>query len=423
MIYYDGNDPERAKAIAEEIVADGRALLVIGHSVSATSLAAGPIYAAAGIAAITPTATADDVTEGNPWYFRTVFDNRSQGFLIAAYLHEVLAVDRISIVSGNRDYGLSLAEGVIAAFSQEGEIAQTLEIDTASGELDASLAKAVAALRAEPDPGTIVLAMQADVGLRAVAAIRAAQINAPLLGGDALGTDAFLASLAGLSAAETGPGFTTDGLMAASPLIVDSLTSESLRWFDAFRDAYGFAPTWRGATAYDAAIAAGVALRSANVDGAAEARREERTRIRDELVALNGPATAAQGLLGPIFFDESRTTPRTAFFGVARDGLYASAPEQLRPYTLSAGISMEEDIASGMAMEVEGQMLQRERVVFAGINMNEIGELDTANPSFSADFFLWFNYTGADDAVDVVFLNAVDARLVTRRPCADRRRG
>ena len=128
------------------------------------------------------------------------------------------------------------------------------------------------------------------------------------------------------------------------------------------------------------------AMRSADVDGAAEDRAQERTRIRDALVALDGPQTAVPGLLGPIYFDETRTTPRTAFFGVARDGLYVSAPEQLRPYSPSAGVGMAEDMASGMAMEVEGQMLQRERVVFAGININEIGELDTANPSFYGRF-------------------------------------
>ena len=145
--------------------------------------------------------------------------------------------------------------------------------------------------------------------------------------------------------------------------------------------------------------------------GAAQDRSQERERIRDALVALDETGSAVPGLLGPIYFDETRTTPRAAFFGVARDGSYASAPEQLRPYSPSAGVGLEEDLVSGMAMDVEGQMLQRERVVFAGVNTNEIGELDTTNPSFYADFFLWFNYTGSDDAADVTFLNAVDPDL------------
>ena len=42
------------------------------------------------------------------------------------------------------------------------------------------------------------------------------------------------------------------------------------------------------------------------------------------------------------------------------------------------------------------------------LNINELGELDTTNPSFYADFFVWFNYTGDADATDVFFVNAVD---------------
>ena len=67
LIFDDQNDPKKAKQVAQEIVDDDRVMLVIGHSTSSTSVAASPIYEAAGLPAITSTATADNVTQ-SPWY-------------------------------------------------------------------------------------------------------------------------------------------------------------------------------------------------------------------------------------------------------------------------------------------------------------------------------------------------------------------
>ena len=408
LVYDDENDPEMARTVAEQIVADGRAVAVVGHRTSPTSLAAAPIYAAAKIPAITGSATADALTADHPWYFRTVFDNRMQGTLIAAYIRYVLDEPRISIVAGTADYGQSLAEGVVAAFTRDGTIVQQLELNTQGDRFDESLASAVATLRAESDPGVIVIALQADVATPAVEAIRAAGITAQIVGGDAMGSDTFLESLADPEASE--------GLIAASPLIMDSLTRESLRWFDAFQSRYDREPTWRGATVYDAAIVLTAALRSAGVTGEAGARAAERTGVRNALAAFDGPERAAPGLLGPIYFDENRTTPRTAYFGIARAGQYISAPEQLHWYAAASGLGPEDDLTSGAAIEIEGKLLEKQRIVFAGININEVGELDTANPSFYADFFLWFNYRGDDSATDVVFTNAVKSKLVLGDP-------
>src|SRR3954469_4953189 len=162
---------------------------------------------------------------------------------------------------------------------------------------------------------------------------------------------------------------------AASPLVMDSLTSESLRWFNAYRTAYGSDPTWRGATTYDAAIATVAALRAAGVTGEAAARADERLRTREALASFNRPETAIPGLLGPIYFDATRTTPRAAAFEIARDGQYYSAFDQLRPYAPTTGLNVEDDLQSGAAVRVGEQVLERQRVVFTGVNLNQIRDL------------------------------------------------
>lgn len=411
--FNDAGDLQTAENIAHQIVADNRILLVIGHRTSTTSLAAAPIYAAAGLPAITGSATADALTQGTPWYFRTIFDNESQGKLIAAYARNVLGADHISVLNGTGDYGRSLATGVIGGFGSSGGIRHVLEIDESSAErLDATVSTAVTTLASDQDSGPIILALQADSALKAMEALNAAGVMTPVIGGDAIGSNAFLAELH----ASSGTNASHQQLLAAAPLYLDALTSDALRWRIAFRSAYGEEPTWRGATTYDAAIAAAPALSNAMFSGAETDVTTQRARVRDALASFNGPDHAIPGLLGPIYFDQEQTTPRAAVFGVESEQEFISAPDQLKPYSPSAGTTLEEDLASGAAVNVDGQLLGRQRVVHAGVDVNELGELDTANPSFYADFFLWFNYRGDDAATDIAFVNAADPTLTLGEP-------
>ena len=79
--------------IANQIVDDGRFVAVIGHRLSSTSVAAAPIYEAAGIPMISPTATADELTADCTTCYRTVFDNSTQGKMIASYILGVMGLD------------------------------------------------------------------------------------------------------------------------------------------------------------------------------------------------------------------------------------------------------------------------------------------------------------------------------------------
>lgn len=415
LIFDDENSPDRAREVADKIVADGRAILVIGHATSSASVAAGPIYAAAGIPVITSTATADNVTAENPWYFRSVFANSQQGFLIAAYLHSVLGHDRVTIIADDDDFSRSLASGITDAFAGSDQHVMHLSLDATDTDLTPGIAAIVTALQAEPDPGILVVALQAEPAAQMVTALRSAGIDAPIIGGDSIGSNRFLTDVAALTPGAA-IGEMTDGIYAAAPLFMDSLSSESLRWFRAFRAAYDEDPTWRGATTYNAAIAAANAMNAARVTGEASNRTAERTATRDALAAINSPETAVTGLMGPLYFDAERTVPSTAVFGVARGDGYASAFEQLRPFTPPTGESRADALRAGSALEFDGVTLARQRIVYTGININEIGELDTANPSFYADFFVWFNFTGDADAANILFVNAVDPETTLGDP-------
>ncbi|WP_254175311.1 ABC transporter substrate-binding protein [Planktothrix pseudagardhii] len=72
----DENNPEIAKEIATKLVQDSNVLAVIGHNASDASLEAAPIYQKSQLVAITPTSSAQNLTEIGDYIFRAVPNNR-----------------------------------------------------------------------------------------------------------------------------------------------------------------------------------------------------------------------------------------------------------------------------------------------------------------------------------------------------------
>ncbi len=72
----DENNPEIAKEIATTLVKDLNVLAVIGHNASDASLATAPIYQQGQLVAITPTSSAQNLTEIGNYIFRAVPNNR-----------------------------------------------------------------------------------------------------------------------------------------------------------------------------------------------------------------------------------------------------------------------------------------------------------------------------------------------------------
>lgn len=396
-VHDDGNDAGKARECAKEIVRDGRALAVIGHMTSGASAAAAPVYADAGVPAITPTATSDGLVSSSPWYLRTVFGNRVQSEFAATYLHAVLGARRVSVVGEDSEYGRTIREGVVRAFGGIGTVAHDLTVSPAG------VGQVVAALRSDPDPGPVVVAAQESLGLELVTALRTAGVTAPVFAADSLADDSFHDALAErLSKQSTAIG----EFYAMSPMVADALTGSALRWSRTFAARYGYQPTWHAAMAYDAAVAAVHALRRPDLRLDEKGRPDDRRRVRDAIAAAS-----VDGVLGPIRFDADRSAVRQVSVARSDGKRFVSAPVQYVGYEPRSAESAAADVAAGRAAELGGRVLARRQIVSTGINVNEIRDLDTRDGTYFADFFLWLKYVGDDTAGDVTFLNAVEPGL------------
>ena len=104
---------------ASELAAQ-RVAAVVGHSNSAASLAAAPIYNESEIVQISPQSSASAYSQAGPYSFRLVPPDDLQGAFIAQALREMPGVERVVVLYVNDDYGRGLRSTLLAALGREG---------------------------------------------------------------------------------------------------------------------------------------------------------------------------------------------------------------------------------------------------------------------------------------------------------------
>ena len=177
--YDDRNDVTQAKSIANQIISENKVLAVIGHRRSTTSIATFPLYGQAHIPVITPSATADEVTKGQPWAFRAVFDNVQEASGMAAVLVANSTVTNAFLISIDNAYGSSLRRSFTDAFARDGRslsgdvvIPSTYESASAMKPTVDTVLRELRAAKIKGPLGPVVLMVNIDIGVGIVKAMR-----------------------------------------------------------------------------------------------------------------------------------------------------------------------------------------------------------------------------------------------------------
>lgn len=111
----DAGEPVQAEEAAHRLVGAGVSA-VVGHMLTGHTLAAAPIYARAGIAQLTPSATGVAFTRsGWPTAFRLLADDARIGSLLGREVAQAWPGARVAVVEDGSAYARGLAEAFIAA--------------------------------------------------------------------------------------------------------------------------------------------------------------------------------------------------------------------------------------------------------------------------------------------------------------------
>ncbi|HET7584236.1 MAG TPA: ABC transporter substrate-binding protein [Gemmatimonadaceae bacterium] len=238
----DKESVEDGELVAQQLADNPEVVAVIGHLQSYVTVPAAAIYDYAGVLLVAPTATDPDLTAHHyPLVFRTTFTDHAVGRAMASFA-AAHGYRRIGIYYIRSDYGRNLAN----AF-EEGANVMGLSVPVRQSYDPNDMASVRSfALTFEQwkglDLDAIFVAGEVPSAARAIVAARAAGLDVPILGSDAMASQELI-SVAGAAA---------EGVVVPTPFHPDEPEPGSRRFTAAFEKRYGVAPDAGSALGYDA---------------------------------------------------------------------------------------------------------------------------------------------------------------------------
>ncbi len=409
VVYDDENDPDLAREKAKQVADNKRIVAVIGHNYSSCSIAAGEIYKARQIPAITPSSTDVNVTLDNDWFFRIVYNNLYQGRLLADYIHSVLEEDSVSIIYEDLAYGTYLASILGENLKELGvNVEHQWEIKTGDNASEHEMATIVSRLKKLNDKGVLFLALHAPEGIRLVKLLRDAGIQNLIIGPNALASKEFAEGFNQFPKEKLNPGFYSNEMHVITPLVFDSAGERVKQFKDRYSVTYKEVPDWRAVFAYEAASLVTHAIRETGIQGRPDSIREDRLKIRNYLAQVT-QTNPVEGITGLNFFDQNGDSQKPISIGVYKNKKIISALTQIQAVLYMEELpDLEKALAEEQVIPVRNGHMYKTNVVYTGVRFNEISDIDVKNRTAMLDFTLWFRYQGDVDAGDVEFLNSVE---------------
>jgi len=412
-VYDDKGDRDTAIKVAMEIAKKNKALVVLGHYFSACSLAASKVYLKSRIPAITGSATAEKITQKNDWYFAVAPNNSFQGSFLANYISSSLGHQTCSIIYDSDDYGTSLFRSFEEKARSIGiDIKNVWTFDKSDPRFSTQIRQLISQMRSTSHPGIIFVATHANEGAQIISSLRYPGADCQVIGPDSFSTNAFIKNLSKYPQEKTRPGYYSDGIYTVTPFLADFNNEYSQKFISSYVKLFHKKPSWVSACYYDATHIAVKAMQELEGE---EKIRHNRMQIKNVLASKYNIETSEQGVCGPIFFDKDRNVKHPLRVCVYKNQQLAPDYVQYNLITNPMGEDNTfEKILNKQLITSGDIIMNKTRIVFSGIHVNEISNFDTQKGVYTMDFFLWFRFQGEFDEKDIIFLNAVSPIQLTK---------
>jgi potassium efflux system protein len=404
--YDDANDPDRALDIARALAADPTILAVIGHSTSPCSIAAGRIYAAAGLPAVTAASSNVAVTAGNPFYFRVLYNDRDQGRAVVSYVSAIFREERFAIVHESDSYGSYLASVMQEAAPQVGvQVDRVWPVDGGASDVTDRLDTIVTQIVRDLDSPVVVVATQRAAANGLVQRLRDADYPGRILVPGA--SEAMADDFRHLPKERAQPGFYTQGMFTSTPFLFDTGGRAAGDFVRRYTREFGSPPDWYAAFAADATSTIVEALRRGGIEPSVKTLKDDRVALRDALAAI-GPYAPVAGITGETWFDASGDAEKRIPIGRFLNGDIVSAFAQLEPLPPGLDDSDEARLVKERIFVVGDERLYRTDVARVGVRALRFPVLALDEGEFEMEFDLWFRHAGDASVEDIVFNNALE---------------
>lgn len=275
---------------ATELAADPDVIVAVGPGGSREALQVAPVYRAARLADIVPTATSRLLETAGDYTFVVVPNDSLQGTFIGAFADSVLGARRVAIFYVPDEYGIGLGAGTEAALRSRGvalldRIPMRLTLDCRHGaDATAFYADLAAELALRGVPDVVVIAARTVESGCLAKALRARFPGVALIVGDGTYLEGTFFDRAGTAA---------EGVHLVAFWHPDLPDTASRRFAEAFAARMGRAARHGDAVFYDATMLAATAIREAG---------PERDAVVAWLRALGRARPSYRGITGEIDF-------------------------------------------------------------------------------------------------------------------------
>jgi len=407
-IFDDKNKAELAQSVALQIAKANKYIAVIGHFLSDCSETAGQIYKKYQIPVISPTSSNKSVTKDNEWFFRNVHDNFKQCSFLASYIKKSFPNENVSIIYENNNYGKNTSKIFEKSITDLGiQVKYKWEINPTDKKLDEKLRRVAFDILMKKNAGLIFIACYAESGIRLIKMIRDNLIKNQIIAPASLASEIFQEGFSKLQKEKNNPGFYTDGLIVSTPIINDTVNEKGQQFNGNYIKRFGMQPGWHAALTYETAMLLAKALKNSQIICKSDTLSHDRRIIRDYLLSMSSATNAFEGLSDSIFFNSSGDVQRPLFTGIYKKQHIISTSIQYQPiHNIFEVSDFNKALQKKRIVLLNGQFMYKINIVYTGIDVIDIYNVDFQDATFSAKFYLWFRFQGKIDPQNIHFINS-----------------
>jgi len=293
VVYDDQASPKEAAPLAIKMITQDEVVAGVSGSYSGATRAAATIFSENSVPYISAYAIHPDITRAGDFVFRTSFMGEVQGRAGAKLIGEMLGKKRVTMITLNNDFGISLANGFKDKAGDFGiEIISEYEYSIKDREFGAIVSK----IKSE-NPDAIYASGYFFTAGPLVRQLRAAGINQPVVGQEGYDSQKFI-EIAGDA---------SEGVMITTSLDRDSSNPVTQSFIEGFSNKAGYPADMVGASGHTAILVLADALsRAGNTDKAS---------LRDAIASTNLEASTGQ-----ISFNALGEVQKDVQVQVVRDG-------------------------------------------------------------------------------------------------------
>ncbi|MBF0242183.1 MAG: mechanosensitive ion channel [Desulfamplus sp.] len=393
---------------AQELIQIDKMALVVGYMGAKELDAVSKVYEKDNIPLINISSTESMLDNANkyPTIYSTVTDSNTETGFIANYTRNVLGNKIVTIIHPSSDYGTKIAEAFSSVYARFGtQIHYTYQFDPENP--IKSIEALISQIKDLKDLGTIFFAGDAYSTANFVVQARDASIKNVIVGTGVIATTGFKDVVANLVKDKDKVAAYTDGIAMSAPLLYDTAGERAQQFKNLYMEKFGTAPDWIAGYAYDAAK---LAFRGILRDESEEKPSVEKCRaaILNYLKSLTTPESATDGVTGKTWFSSTSKYQKPVQVGIYNGQNIIAAPTQLQPIKSNSSVNYFEEIKSGRVLYVNDRFMYKTNVIYTGVEVHEISDINFKNYSAVLDLSIWFRYRGQFNPADIEILNGVE---------------